>query len=307
MTNSRNRKGFRNGTNGNKANKSSSNKQNVNIEETNNQGLKDSNLNKEPEKPSESKSRIWSWLAFLISVASFISSCQNSERDIFNKSLILNKQIELEYINDDTYKMSIEKKQGGIKKAYIADIDIEDDAIEIIYKESTDNIVGNQLEIKMQTGVTGDVSGLFVELIDENLGIKDIKQFALVVLDTTDQWNIYYCIIQPEINPDLVYQTILEANGKVIGIEQKEMKKQDMIGVLIDGTLINVPSIKNEMSVFDNVGKYYFYDVPLEIKGENGEIIKSNPYATIEYSMPEAETVYKNMQNIYEDIKNLKE
>lgn len=246
---------------------------------------------------------------YIVPIISVISSCfivreihimtDQLQLERNNQSFVLN-EITLEYVKGDRYKVLFDKQQGGIKKAYIADIREEG----IVYNLLSQSLEDCEIELfpvdtekikQYQDNSNIDVSGLKFE---------DIRQFALVVLDTTDQWNVHYFVVRPEIDGSK-YEYKFEVakdDGQTIAGYKEELKKDEMQCASFDTQLINELTISEKIAILSEKYEYYFFSEAIKLKGKNGEIITSNPYMEIHYTVPTVQEIHDNIVEIYTDI-----
>lgn len=219
-----------------------------------------------------------------------------------NKSFVLEDEIKLDHITGNSYSVEFNIEQGGIKKAYVADISADKNGNNsIIYKTLDTNLDNVKININDNRILEIDFAGLDFDksIIPE---IKDIKQFAIVVLDTTNEWTVSYFIIRPEINlADKKYNFTVKSENEIVEME-KDLTVDSMQQVLLDGDLINISTINERIKIFEEEHRYYFFNEPIEIELENGELFKSNPYIDMVYKIPSSQEIYDNIKAIYDDI-----
>lgn len=233
---------------------------------------------------------------------------------LFNETLVLSSEIGLE-IDDqykDKYAIEFDVKQGGIKKAYIATV-LPDDSI--IYDSILQYSNGNTIRLvrdsrKSEEKIQKSTESMQFYNENEILGdgileINTIEDFALVLLDTTEQWWIYYFVSTPEFIPvNCEYSAkIFGENGDEIATFKKKLEIQEMDRIFIDGSLTSVTSIEEAMKNLKV--DYYLFEKPQSIKGKNGEIFMSNPRIENLYKLPKEDDIYNSIIKIRDDIKKL--
>lgn len=210
--------------------------------------------------------------------------------DVNNRGLVFCEEIKLKYDSDNNYSVEFQKEQGGIKKAYLADVSYNG----INYKCLNSKLEDCKLEFNSL-----DINS---EMLSEELHIADIKHFAVVIQDTTNNWHIFYYIVQPEIDFDnLSYRLCVTIDGKEYANET-ELKKNEMHYIVLDCNLINKSTIEKELN--NSTLNFTIYLEPFDVHGPNGEIFESNPRIEVPYTKPDTEEIYTNIQQIREDIKS---
>lgn len=254
----------------------------------------------------------------IIAVLAAISVPYISYRlDLKNKPLVLGEKIDLyfedENNEDGKYNITFNIEQGGLKKAYIANW--EDDGC-VVYENIIEDLDGGALrlsrkseqrEIDMNNFNTtienGNTSEAF--LIDGYISMRCIGEFALVLLDTSGQWWIYYFISSPEFIPENVEYKLqlLGENGEIIISDASRIERQEMSYVIIDGTLTSVSSIEKTIAKLDT--NYYLFERRKTFEGENGIKVTSYPIIKDAYKPPTSANVYDKIIEIHRDINDL--
>lgn len=237
-----------------------------------------------------------------------VANIQN-ELSLKNSTFILRDNVDVELASKEcTISFFIE--QGGIQKIYTAEQGINS----IVFEEENNKIIEDKknnkciritkklTEAETEQEMTMDEN---VKKIYSQLDIKDIRTFAILILDTTNKWNIYYCIVQPEINPkNLSYSLALYQKNELIGENEKQLDIKKGKSVIIPGEIVNVETIEKMISDegFKTNDKYYFFTEDMKIKGKHGEEVLSNPCIDIAYSVPTANEIYDDFKEIHDTI-----
>lgn len=181
-----------------------------------------------------------------------VANIQN-ELSLKNSTFILQDNVDVELASKEcTISFFIE--QGGIQKIYTAEQGINS----IVFEEENNKIIEDKknnkciritkklTEAETEQEMTMDEN---VKKIYSQLDIKDIRTFAILILDTTNKWNIYYCIVQPEINPkNLSYSLALYQKNELIGENEKQLDIKKGKSVIIPGEIVNVETIEKMIS-----------------------------------------------------------
>ncbi len=237
--------------------------------------------------------------------------------DLKNKPLVLGEKINL-YFDDENsengkYNITFNMKQGSLKKAYIANW--EDDGC-VVYENIIEDLDGGVLSLSRKSDQTNiDMNSENVNIVNVNtkemylingyINKRYIEDFALVLLDTTGQWWIYYFISSPEFVPENVEYNLKlqDEDGKEIINVESEIEKQEMSYVIIDGTLTSVSSIEKALAKLDT--DYHLFEKPKTFKGKNDIEITSNPIMIDVYNPPTSANIYDKIIEIHKDIVEL--
>ena len=255
---------------------------------------------------AEINSIVTSILAVIISFTSILITIWIHKNEAFNESLVLSSEISIQIDNnyEDSYIIEFDIKQGGIKKAYIAMTSSDGS---IAYESILQSSSGSAIKLVRNSGKSKeDIQTNTGKIIGDGIvEINSIKNFALIILDTTEQWWIYYFISTPEFVPknSSYMLTVYGENGDVIASLNRELEIQKMSRIIIDCSLISVSSIEEAMK--DLKVDYYFFNMPQDFEGVNGEIFTSNPRMENLYELPSATDIYSNIIKIREDIKKM--
>lgn len=217
--------------------------------------------------PNRKKNKKHSFVTFVVPIISLIMSfilifevpivANQTLMEKKNMSLVLNNTIEVDYDSTkEKYKINVNILQGSIKKAYVADItDSGDGSFDIVYYQLNNELKDIELPLdnkKVKYVVEEDTVFENQDFIQDFI-IEDIRQFAFVILDTTDQWSVWYCIVRPAITPNssmynfqVDYETGTASDVQPINIEEEQV-------VVLDGGLINLDTIQNSLGQFDTI------------------------------------------------------
>lgn len=261
----------------------------------------------------DKKGNITIIISIIAIIAAFVSPLLINAIEGRNKPLLLSDKISLYKEGEsESYNIEFYIKQGGLKKVYVA---IPTSDGEIVYNNIIENFDNKSIKI-IEDSVSKkvDVSEIVVstksifkenmrDSINGNIFIKTIDNFALVLLDSTGQWWIYYFITSPEIEPQNVQYSlqVFNQNGEIIAEMMEDVQVQAMQTVVIDGTLTSVASIRQQIEALN--GEYEFFKTPRSFKGKNGEEFTSNPVVQNIYEPPKPEEIFSNIQKIHDDIK----
>lgn len=268
-------------------------------------------------KNKNDKSAFWISLlsvciSFLTMVITFGTPYISYKIESINKPLVLGEKIDVYFDNESSknYNITFSIEQGGLKKAYIANW--EDDG-SVVYENIIENLDGESLRFSRkskQIEVNKDNNNVTIKngntnkiyLMEGYICIRKIEDFALVLLDTTGQWWIYYFISSPEIIPENIEYNLqlVDESGSVVTNVTSEIQRQEVNYVIIDGTLTSNASIEKALIILDT--DYYLFGTEKTFEGENGAIITSNPVIKNIYNPPSSISVYDKITQIHKDI-----
>ncbi len=252
--------------------------------------------------------------AIVISVITLICTGVWHRQDMANQILIFSEEtsFDIDY-GSESFNFTLGIEQGGIKKAFWANI--SDSGIDYQNKKTlgTKNSVtltGNLLPMyyNQDKGRLSKDEKVLFDSGNAGLKIQPFPEQALIIMDTTERWWIYYFIFSPEITPyNLEYDLSgISEDGTEVGSYVRELEKQNSKIVMIDGRITSVETIKNELERNGIDGSYYFFEESLEETGiDAGAITDSNPYIDNVYEIPDAEKIFKNIEKIHNDINSL--
>lgn len=259
---------------------------------------------------------IISLILSIISIgASIFTTYSIFKMEGFNKCLLLSDiELKIDDSNEDSYLIEFDIKQGGIKKAFIATISDEgtikyDNISEKAGKKTisfTRNAEVNQFNLSDCEIVIQNRGGVQNGSLNGIIEKKYISDFAFVILDTTDQWWVYYIIVSPEYVPNnSVYCLyVYGEDAELIAKHEKQLETQEITYTVIDGSLTNIVTIRDKIES-ELKKDYNLYNSDECFSGINGEVFRCNPKIINLYKPPDAEDVYNNILNIHEDIDKL--
>jgi len=256
---------------------------------------------------------IWYIMIALIPVAlaMFAFQIQRSTYELTraNQTLVLAEAPLLERAGEWEYKLNLNILQGGIARAYIVEEFVGNDAIytprpDLIQDGGTVtmNIAFSEAEIRQLPPIRGMVTE-----------IGEIKQFSVVLLDTVNQWHVFYLVVRPSvsirpISENAYLEQTLEIgytkNGARETFEFSEHEAQSRISekkaVIFNGSVINQATIKDIMEAFPAEAQVTV--VETVDRDDSGMSVRHNISVDIQYTIPNPEEVYNRIQRIFNDI-----
>ncbi len=252
----------------------------------------------ECKKKKDLYNRISLALSIIAIIVTVIIAKNTSDFD--NKNAALDTKLsKVEYLHDDGLKVTIEFKQGMIKKAYLADIDGDN------IKYSKQDVIKNKGNLEINIPAKSEK----IKLEDRYYNFINTKQFALIFFDYNSNIYCYYVVLlaKPYMDENIQYGVeIKDMDGNVVDKFQRDLdgiKYWSDGELLIDCSLTNEDTIEPMINNFKFDREYPLFDQSKTAVGENGKIT-SNPKLEFHYDPVSKDEIYNNISRIRQDINN---
>ncbi|MDH6367065.1 MULTISPECIES: hypothetical protein [unclassified Breznakia] len=247
---------------------------------------------------------LFSCIAILVSWKSYKIGKKNMELNKYNYPFIFENTYDID-IENDVFIINFEKKQGGLKSLFIANIDNHSEEIDY---QKIQNINEKKKVIKVK--INKVIKDSIINFHDskqkqkQKQAIYDTKQFCLVMVDTTNTVHMSYFIVLPEANfKDFRYELHLTESDTKKEVDSITRNVDNILPAQIleiDCTLFNEASISNSIEELNYKAEYNLFKKP-----QNSKHIKnSSPVLYFDYFKPKAKKVVNALNNINNEVRS---